>query len=72
MLKPESEIHRIVTYKNERWLLKEIADYTLRYDAKDPYGTNIVIIEAKNMVLQDWLKGSSWHMWAKQIECQVC
>ena len=45
MLKPE--IHRIVTYKYERRLLKGIANYTLRYDAKDPYGTNLVIIEAK-------------------------
>ena len=47
MLKPEVEIHRIVTYKYERRLLKGIADYTLHYDAKDPYGTNLVIIEAK-------------------------
>lgn len=45
MLKPE--IHRIVTYKYERRLLKGIADYTLHYDAKDPHGTNLVIIEAK-------------------------
>jgi hypothetical protein len=48
MLKPEVEIHRIVTYKYERRLLKGIADYTLLYDEKDPYDTNLVIIEAKN------------------------
>ncbi len=47
MLKPEVEIHRIVTYKHERRLLKGSADYTLHYDGKDPYGTNLVIIEAK-------------------------
>lgn len=47
MLKPEVEIRRIVTYKYERRLLKGIADYTLHYDEKDPYGTNLVIIEAK-------------------------
>ena len=47
MLKPEVEIHRIVTYKYERRLLKGTADYTLHYDGKDPYGTNLVIILAK-------------------------
>ena len=47
MLKREVEIRGIVTYKFERRLLKGIADYTLHYDAKDPYGTNLVIVEAK-------------------------
>ena len=47
MLKPEVEIHKIVIYKRQRRLLKGIADYTLYYDAEDPYGTNLVIIEAK-------------------------
>ena len=61
ILKPEVEIYRIVTYKYERRLLKGIADYTLHYDAKDPYGTNLVIIEAKKygaIGLAEWHGGS--------------
>lgn len=47
MLKPEVELHCAVTYKRQRRLLKGVADYTLHYDGNDPYGTNLVIVEAK-------------------------
>lgn len=47
MLKPEVELHWTVTYKRQRRLLRGVADYTLHYDGNDPYGTNLVIVEAK-------------------------
>lgn len=57
MLKPDVELHRVVTYKHERRLLKGSSDYTLHYDAKDPHGTNLVIIVAKRRGAEGLVEG---------------
>ena len=70
MLKPEVEIHRIVTYKHERRLLKGIADYTLHYDGKDPHGTNLVIVEAKRRGAAGLAEGQLLAYMGKSGECR--
>ncbi|KAL2039654.1 hypothetical protein N7G274_007513 [Stereocaulon virgatum] len=77
MLKPEVEIHRIVTYKYERRLLKRIADYILNYVEKDPYATNLVIIAAKKYGAAGLAEGQLLAYTGKEIwmsrllECQL-
>jgi hypothetical protein len=48
-LRFETVLKYAVSYKREKRMLSGIADYTLWYDDQDEMGTNLVIIEAKQV-----------------------
>ncbi len=47
LLRFETKLNRLVTYRKEKRVLQGIADYSLWYDKDEPMGTNLILIEAK-------------------------
>jgi len=57
LLRFETKLNRLVTYKKEKRALQGIADYSLWYDEDEPMGTNLILIEAKREGMLSMMDG---------------